>query len=223
MHRNRQAARREAGSAFAAQGIEIDRAGGLRVVACEFGKLARQCVDIVQVADHGVAFSVVAYLHLDREAQAGERRTQIVRKPGEQQGAVCILFAEAGAHAVERLCQRGEFVGALFVEACGKIAAPDAAGDFGRCTQRPVDALYNGPAASESEQQGERPPADPLPGQTGRMGAARQHEPVGVGAECETDPQRFVVRRVGEQEGVFAQAGLQCLPDVALHGGFRWW
>ena len=69
--------------------------------AREIEELADDGVDLVDVGDHRVGGVLVSAAHLERKAQARERRAQVVRDAGEHHRALALHAVQVRCHAVE--------------------------------------------------------------------------------------------------------------------------
>ena len=63
---------------------------------------------------------------LDAEAQARERRAQVVRDAGEQDRAIALDLAQVAEHRVESAVDRGDFRRARFRQRRRRFATADA-------------------------------------------------------------------------------------------------
>ena len=63
--------------------------------------------------------------HLDAEAQAGERRAQVVRDAGQQHRAIALDLPQVAEHRVEAAIDRGDLGGSGLRQRRRRLAAPD--------------------------------------------------------------------------------------------------
>ena len=83
---------------------------------------------------------LVLHAHLGFEAQARERRAQVVRDAGEHHGAVLLDLGELARHPVEAHVDLADLAGhRRLVEARVVLAFADAAGGERQLLERPVD------------------------------------------------------------------------------------
>ncbi len=70
-------------------------------VAREIEELANDAIHLLDVVDHALACPLVARLYLDAQAQPRQRRAQIMRDAGQEQGAVLLDLPQVGQHPIE--------------------------------------------------------------------------------------------------------------------------
>ena len=115
--------------------------------------------------------------HLGLEAQARERRAQVVRDAGEHHRAVLLDLGELARHPVEAHVDLADLAGhRVLVEARVELALADAAGGERQVLERPVDQPRD---RRRAEHGGEQRDADPED-QRARSTSARP----GVGSAC---------------------------------------
>ena len=102
---------------------------------------------------------LVLHAHLGLEAQARERRAQVVRDAGEHHGAVLLDLGELARHPVEAHVDLADLAGQRgLVEARVVFAFADAAGREREVLQRPVDQPRDGGRAEHGGEQGDADP-----------------------------------------------------------------
>ena len=179
--------------------------------ACEIEKLIDHGIDVLDVLHHAGADRVVGLVieHFDAEPDSCERRAQIVRDAGEQQGALGVRALQIGRHLVERTGKRAHFRRPGFSDPRGHFTAPDGGRGARQFAQRLIDPRDDGEGAGERQQQYDHAPADPAQLLRALDALARHAHPVFEIVDRETDPQAVQAVLRAEQLGVGAEPALQ--------------
>ncbi len=177
-------------------------AGRARIVQ----ELADDGVHLLDVGHHQLAGLVVDRAHLGFQAQARERRAQIVRDAGEHHGAVGLQLLEVPHHLVEAVIRLGHFRAAALGQRLRIIARADGARGIGQPLERLVDARGDeGRAQHRQHQRRDRPP-QPLQPRHVLEAVRADGDPVVVALDLEADPHAGDVVDRGGDHGVLAQA-----------------
>src|SRR2546430_6572621 len=188
------------------------------LAAREIQELADHAVDLVDVGDHGLGGGALRAAHLEHQAQARQRRAQIVRNAGKHHGALALHAGEVARHAVEGGGEREQLARAFLGHRLVRLAAAEAPGGARQPGERPGDAEGDEPGAGERQGEQREPPAEPLQTERRREALKRQHRPELVAVDEEADPEAFLaVAGIGEAR-VFAQRGAHALRDAVKQG-----
>ena len=170
---------------------------------------------LLDIGDDGVAGTIVGHAQFGLEAQAGQRRAQIVRDAGQHFGALLFVAFEVGGHGVEGVCQFAQFLGAFFGQRRRLLPLANECRRACHRLQRLADAGRDIAGDEECQRNRQRPPGQPMAGEIARRPLARQNQPVFVFVmvvEAETDPEAGYAIDGGGNPRVFAETGCQFTP-----------
>jgi hypothetical protein len=175
------------------------RLARLGLAARELEELADHLVHLVDVRAHALQRLGARAAHLQREAQARERRAHVVRDAGEHHGALALERLEVARHAVEGTRHRRELARPAFGERRGRLAAPHAPRGARERAQRARERGGDQRGAEQGEHEQQRSPAEPAQAELGLEALARQHHPELVLVDEEAHPEAaHAVARAGE-------------------------
>ena len=108
---------------------------------------------------------LVARSHLDAQAQARERRAQVVRDAGQQHGAILLDLPQVAGHRVEAAVDRGDLRGPGLGQRRRQLAAADARDRRRQFAQRPREVAREHVGGDEQQREhderpGQRPRRD---------------------------------------------------------------
>ncbi|MNZ57612.1 hypothetical protein D3C78_755960 [compost metagenome] len=149
-------------------------------VADEGEELVEDRVHVLDVADHVLGQLVVGGQQLQRQAQAGQRRAQVVGHPGEHQLALAGSLLDVLGHLVEGAVQLGHLARRVAHRQAHAAAAADLAGGEHQALERQAELAYQQPGRRGGQQADGEEPAKHAPDalHLERIGIQRHLDPV---------------------------------------------
>ena len=187
-------------------------------------KLVNGGVQLRNVGRHVLAGVVVGHTHLGFQAQAGQRRAQVVGDAGQHHRAVLLHFGQLVGHAVEADVDFADLAGdGLFVQVSGgKVAVAHPRGGIRQQLERLVDQPRNGRCTGQRQGRGHGQPDQPGGAVGGAEAGAVHQQPVLVAVDVKPDPQALFTIHAARHHGAGPQPTGQFGGDaVAQCGGVK--
>ena len=179
-------------------------------------KLVDDGVELADVGGHVFARILVGHAHLGFQAQAGQRRAQVVRNAGQHDDPVLLDLGQLLGHAVKADVDLANFAGGYFlIEQAGvEISITHAAGRKRQLPERLVDQARDESRTGKRQGRGDSEPDHP--GAVARwphLGGVGE-QPIGVSVNRKAHPQALLAIDHTGHNGVGPQPRLELLGDA---------